>query len=573
MTLFTTFFIALIASMLLVPLLIRWSGQLHLMDVPDARKVHVGSIPRSGGVAIVVGAALPVLLFLPTCPQYSAAPLAFSAIWRAKHFALCVAGGDKLLLGVLAGGFVIAVFGFLDDRRGLSYRWKFFGQLLAVGCALVGGLRIHEAPFFGIDAVPEVVSYPLTALFLLGVTNAINFSDGLDGLAGGISLLTLSAIAWLGYQADGIGVALTALAIMGGICGFLRYNNYPAVVFMGDTGSQFLGFVTAALGLLLTQQVNPTLNPAILLLLFGLPILDTLVVMTWRIRRGESPFLPDRNHFHHRMLEFGFYHYEAVSIIYLTQAALVCAGLLLKYESDLLIVSVWIAFSIFVLLFFRWARVSGWRMHRPNPPGVFVERRNRVLRRLAWLPEASARTTEYALGLFMVAAAFVPASIDRTFGTTALVCALIFGLALLFPDGVRHNIRRMASYLAAVCAVYALSVLPSAPWVPSWAANTFLVVIAATLVLAIRLTRREEFRTTPLDLLIFGFVMGALVLTQSSDGPFARYEHLGDAVVRLAVLFYGGEFLYSKGARYQAGLSWLACLSLVVLAVRGLSPV
>jgi UDP-GlcNAc:undecaprenyl-phosphate GlcNAc-1-phosphate transferase len=571
MTLFASFFIALFASMLMVPILIRWSGQLHLMDVPDARKMHVGSIPRSGGVAIVAGAAIPVLLFLPTCRQAISVPLEWS-MWLVKRFAMCLAGGDKLLLGVLAGGAIMAVFGFIDDRRGLSYRWKFFGQLLAVACALVGGLRIHEAPFFGIHAVPDIVSYPLTVLFLLGVTNAINFSDGLDGLAGGISLLTLSAIAWLGYQAEAFGLTVTALAVMGGVCGFLRYNNYPAVVFMGDTGSQFLGFITAALALLLTQKVSPTLNPAIILLLLGLPILDTLVVMTWRIRRGESPFLPDRNHFHHRMLEFGFYHYEAVSIIYLTQAVLVFAALLLKYESDLLIVAVWVAFSAFVLVFFRWARVSNWRMHRPTPPGVFVERRNLALRRVSGLPEASARATEYALGLFMLAAAFVPAEIDRAFAVTTLACSSIFLAALLFPETIRHNMRRVATYMAAVCCVYALSALTPAAWVPAWSANAFLGLVAATLVLAIRLTRREEFRTTPLDLLIFCFVMVALVLTQPSEGQFARYEHLGQAVVQLAVLFYGGEFLYSKGARYQAGLSWLACLALVVIAIRGLSP-
>src|SRR4026208_2225857 len=109
MTLFTSFFIALIGSMLLVPILIRWSGQLHLMDLPDSRKVHVGSIPRSGGVAIVIGAAIPIVLWLPS---------------------------DRLLLGVLTGAAILAIFGFLDDRFGLKYQWKFLGQILAVSCAL-----------------------------------------------------------------------------------------------------------------------------------------------------------------------------------------------------------------------------------------------------------------------------------------------------------------------------------------------------------------------------------------------------------------------------------------------------
>jgi UDP-GlcNAc:undecaprenyl-phosphate GlcNAc-1-phosphate transferase len=546
MTLFTVFFIALIGSMVLVPVLMRWSGQLHLMDLPDARKVHVGSIPRSGGVAIVAGAAIPILVWLPA---------------------------DPLLTGILVGGAVLAAFGFVDDRVGLSYQWKFLGQLLAVACALYGGLRIHEAPFFGIEAVPAVVSYPLTVLFLLGVTNAINFSDGLDGLAGGIALLTLSVIAWLGYQANGYGLTLTALAIMGGICGFLRYNNYPAVVFMGDTGSQFLGFMTAALALLLTQSVSPTLNPAIVLLLLGLPILDTLVVMAWRVRRGDSPFLPDRSHFHHRLLEFGFHHYEAVSIIYVTQAALVCAALALKYESDLVVLTVCALFTVAVLVFFRWTRVSNWRVHRPTPDGVFVERRNLWLRKAPWLRNASARATEYGLGTFMLGSAFVPHEVDHTFGTIALGSVALFALALLLSEAPRNGLRRVGTYLAAVCAVYSLSVLTPGPWVPHWAANACLVMIAGILIVAIRLTRREEFSATPLDLLILFFVIVALLLTQFSDGPLARYQHLGDAVVQLALLFYGGEFLYSKGTRYQAGMSWLACASLAVLALRGLGRV
>jgi UDP-GlcNAc:undecaprenyl-phosphate GlcNAc-1-phosphate transferase len=291
--------------------------------------------------------------------------------------------------------------------------------------------------------------------------------------------------------------------------------------------------------------------------------------MTWRIRRGESPFLPDRNHFHHRMLDFGFYHYEAVSIIYLTQAMLVATALLVKYGSDLLVVGLWLGFSAFVLVFFRWARVSNWRMHRPTPPGVFVERRNLWLRKMPWLPELSTRFTEYAFGAFIFAAAIVPRSIDRTFGTVALAVVAALALSLLLPEKARNNARRVGVYLSAVCAVHALSVLEPASWVPGWAANAWIVLIGASLVVAIRVTRREEFRTTPLDLLILFFVILAVVLTSSSEGPFAQYAHLGDAVVRLAVLFYGGEFLYSKGARYQSGLSLLAALALVVLGARG----
>ena len=275
MTLFSSFFISLLVSMLLVPPLVRLSARLGLVDVADNRKVHEGVIPRSGGIAIVVGALVPLLIWWPD---------------------------QKLLRALTLGALVIFVFGIMDDRRGLHYAWKFFGQLLAAGIVVGAGLRIEIVPFMGIDPVSVWFSVPLTILFIVGVTNAINLSDGLDGLAAGTSLVALAAIAWMFFQVQAISLALITLATLGGVCGFLRYNNHPAVIFMGDTGSQFLGFVTAGLAIILTQRTNPALNPGLLLLLLGLPILDTLTVMVWRIRSGRSPFLPDRNHFHHRLL-------------------------------------------------------------------------------------------------------------------------------------------------------------------------------------------------------------------------------------------------------------------------------
>lgn len=529
---------ALMISMLLVPLLIRYARAMKLVDAPGPRKVHAASVPRTGGIAIVIGSLVPLLVFRP-------------------H--------DPLLFGILIGCLVIFVFGVIDDRNNLNYKWKFFGQFVAVFAAMQGGLLINYLPFFGIDPVAPWLSYPLTALFLLGVTNAINLSDGLDGLAAGTSLITLGMLAWLFYEtgSGGYMLALVALAVMGAICGFLRYNNHPAVVFMGDAGSQFLGFITGCLAILLTQEVNAALNPALLLLLLGLPILDTLAVMVWRIRRGHSPFEPDRNHFHHRLLEFGFRHYEAVSVIYIVQATLVTAALLFRYQSDLEVVGFYLVFSTVVLGFFRWARQSKWRLRIDGNSAR--ERRTGWLRRIDWLPDASAYATEAALAAFLILAALAPATVGPELGLIAIALLAAAALAILLPAPLRRSALRIFVYLAGAFAVYAL-VLPGTRIGETWV-NGLVMLIAALLVIAIRVTRRKEFHTTPMDLLILFFLVIVIIVGSVSRDAAVEY---GPMAIRLAVLFYGGEFLFSKGPPAYRLLPAASAVCVLLLAARGL---
>lgn len=539
--LFSGFFVALLVSMLLVPPLIRMAARLKLVDEPDSRKIHDENIPRTGGIAIVLGAMVPL------------------SIWLSL---------DRQTISVLIGALIIVLFGLLDDRNNLNYKWKFFGQILAVAVAMSGGLMIRYLPFFGIDPVPMYLSIPVTVLFLLGVTNAINLSDGLDGLAAGTSLITLSAIAWLAYRAGGLQLALLALSVMGGICGFLRYNNYPAVVFMGDTGSQFLGFLTAAFAVLLTQDLNIALNPGLLLLLLGLPILDTLVVMIWRIRNGRSPFMPDKSHFHHRLLEIGFLHYQAVSMIYLAQGTLVAAAIMVRYQADLLVLSVYAVFSAIVIVFFRWSRVSDFS------PGGHVagreyERRNTWLRRMSWIPDVSTRSVGLLIAALLIVAALYPAEVSASYGVMTGGIALLLAGALPLPLKWRRRLLRIGVYLASVCAVYALSMPAAARHLPDWILNGWLVLIGLSMLVAIRVTRRAEFRTTPLDLLILFFVI-VVVTSSVYDEVLAQYD-AGSAAIRLALLFYGGEFLYNKGRAYYTPLPVAAFLAMAMLAARGLA--
>ena len=274
MTHFFSFVLTLFVTLVTIPVLMRIAGWLRLVDIPDARKVHAVAIPRCGGIAIALGTAVPVLMWVPL---------------------------DRATTSYLVAARIIVGFGVWDDVKPLHYGWKLLGQALAVGVVMAGGVVIEHVPFFGLDPAPIWVSYPLTALFLLGVTNAVNLFDGLDGLAGGCVLLTLSALAALAYLGQGFPVTLIVVAIAGSIFGFLRYNTHPASVFMGDAGSQFLGFTTAVLMILLIERCDHALIPGLALLLLGLPRLDTCTVTVQRLWAGRSPFSADRNHLHHKL--------------------------------------------------------------------------------------------------------------------------------------------------------------------------------------------------------------------------------------------------------------------------------
>ena len=285
--------------------------RLGMVDMPDPRKVHATPVPRVGGVGIVLGALIPLLLWLP------------------------------LSAGILAyvfGSLVLFGFGAWDDSHELGHYVKFIGQFIAVLTVVYyGDVYVRQIPFMGMESVPDSIGKPFTVFAMVGMINAMNHSDGLDGLAGGLSVLSLSSIAYLAYLADGSQVVAIAVAVLGGIFGFLRYNTHPARVFMGDSGSQFLGFTLGFLAVLLTQNVNPVLSPALPALLLGLPIVDILAVFAQRVYHGMNWFRATRNHIHHRLLELGFHHYEAVVVIYSIQMFFIIGAIFLSYESDALI--------------------------------------------------------------------------------------------------------------------------------------------------------------------------------------------------------------------------------------------
>lgn len=541
---------ALFVTIILLPPLMRLAGPLHLLDVPNERKIHTDLVPRCGGLAIASGILLPVLMWLPL---------------------------EGPMVGLLAGGLIVFLFGLWDDVKDLNYKIKLLGQGIAIAVVLQSGIVLEHLPLAGLDTMPVWVCYPLTALFILGITNAVNLSDGLDGLAAGCTMITLAIIALLAYQSNGSPVVVLCLSVMGGILGFLRYNTHPAIVFLGDAGSQFLGFVAATATIFLVERVNSALSPALPLLLLGFPILDTTWSVVRRLLRGRSPFKPDRGHIHHKLLALGFKHYEAVSLIYVMHGFLICTTFYVRYQSDILILSVFVVFCVVVVGLITLAERCGWRVHRGGAMAVGPGRIGMLGWR--WLPFGTTYFLGVSVAVFLVVGASVVRLVphDIVVVSAAAIAALVAGTLLL--PGRRRLMIRAGVYMSSVLVVFLLVPLRPNLWFTDFGINVYLAVSSVVLIVAMRVARRDMFRVTPQDLLIVFF---ALVVPNLSSDYLSRFP-INEMVFRLLVLFYITEFLVNRqldkslpaagGLILVRTINWLLRISsicaLAVLAIKG----
>ena len=531
--------LALFISLALVPLLARWAEPLGLIDRPGPRKIHTAAVPRIGGIAIALGALLSLVVWLPLRAEIS---------------------------GYLAGALVIALAGFADDRLDLDFRAKFAAQIAgALLFVFISDVQLTRVPFSYGGTMPGWVGLPLTVLVVVGITNAVNLSDGMDGLAGGTALIAASVLGYFAYLGGDMQIALVALALIGSTLGFLRYNTFPARVFMGDTGSQFLGFSVAALGILVIEQCNTAIGPFVPVLVLGLPILDTLYVMTRRIRAGRSPFSPDRQHLHHRLLDGGLSQYEALLAIYGLQAVLVALAWLLRYAPDALVLLAFVAFSGVLLGSMNW-----WR-HQHTEGRVLVGRLDLVERLVDFIKAKNAlkrlghHVVVFGLALLFPLVALSASRVGQDIGWLALllVAALAFTLR---PVRLMHGstLWRLAAFVVAALVVYlaeaaGLRAVPSVDWF-----RGYLVVIALGVGLWLRFGGGTEFRLNALDVLVI------LIVAIVPNMPLVRELGIGPIVIGTLLLFYASELVVGT----QTSGSWLFRVSvfstLVLLSARGI---
>jgi UDP-GlcNAc:undecaprenyl-phosphate GlcNAc-1-phosphate transferase len=503
-------------------------------------------MPRVGGIAMAAGAALPILIWLPL---------------------------DRRLVAFLVAALVILLFGIWDDRSNLKPRTKFLGQAVAVAIVvLVGEVAIHSITLAGRHELPAFVALPLTFVFLIGVTNALNLADGLDGLAGGTTFLSLAAMLVMALGHDMPVVITVALAGMGAILGFLRFNSYPARIFMGDGGSQLLGFMAGVLAVVLTQDARLPYSAALPLLLLGLPILDTLTVMTVRIREGRSPFAGDRRHLHHRLLGLGFDTFEAVVVIYLLQGVLFVLAWFMRYQSDVVIVVTFLGYAALLTLTLFAAERRQWRWG-----GLGEQRLGAVIAgRLPWLtagrhiPRWTNVIAWVCVAVYLGGVAVTASAIGRDVAWLAAGLAAMLLLAgLRFdPWAGLERLAHGAIFVAVVVAVYLdhtephkVNLFIAAKWL-------LFPVLAAAVIIRMRTTRLRRFELTTLDVLV---VFIALVLP-NLPGLQGTPSNLGLSVVKLIVLLYAVEMLTGHSERVRAWLWRTGAVGLGVVAVRGLLP-
>ncbi len=327
--------LAFVLATVATPLVARLARRTGMLDVPGGRRNHPRPIPRPGGLAIAFafGATIFVFWFVD---RVAGGPFLIPEEVRSPRFALTAFAA---VVGLAVG--------LLDDVFELRARWQFLGYLVIAAIIIfVAGIRIDfvNSPFDGTEPLIRLalpVAIGLTVFWIVGMNVALNFIDGLDGLAAGVSAIaaiTMGGIALL-PQVNEPFVAWMLFALAGAAAGFLLFNFHPAKLFLGTTGVTFIGTMLAVLSIFGTAKV------AAALLVLGVPIIDTFYVLARRAIRGQAPFAPDRGHFHHRLLDVGLSHSQAVLLIYALTTALGAVALVTSGRDQVM------SFMALVLLF------------------------------------------------------------------------------------------------------------------------------------------------------------------------------------------------------------------------------
>lgn len=286
---YLTLLICFITSIIITPIIKKIAIKIGAVDKPNSRKVHTKMMPRLGGLAIYISFIVGILVLQPK---------------------------SDVAIPIIIGSIIIVVTGILDDLVELSARYKLIGQLIAALVVVLNGVQVQyiNLPFGGVLEF-GILSIPLTILWIVGITNAINLIDGLDGLAAGVSSIALITISGMALLKGDLFVTSLAFIVLGSTLGFLIYNFHPAKIFMGDTGALFLGYIISVLSLLGFKNVT-MISLIVPVIILGVPISDTIFAIIRRIVNKQPISEADKSHLHHCLLNLGFSHRQTVLIIY-----------------------------------------------------------------------------------------------------------------------------------------------------------------------------------------------------------------------------------------------------------------
>ena len=313
-TIIAAFAVAAVLSYFFTPPVKNFAHKVGAIDVPkDARRMHKKPIPRLGGLAIYGGFLCSILIFGQL---------------------------DETMLCVLLGAAIIVALGIFDDVLALGAKLKFVVQIVAAAIPVcIGDLQIglftnlnplSDTPFVHLG----ILAVPATIIWIVGITNAVNLIDGLDGLAVGVSSIAAITMLAVALLTGNMPIAITMAALAGACIGFMPYNLNPAKIFMGDTGSTFLGYILATVSIMGLFKFYAVISFAVPFLILGLPIFDTANAIIRRVAAGRSPMSPDRGHVHHKLIDMGFNQKQAVAILYAISATLGLTAVVLTSSGE-----------------------------------------------------------------------------------------------------------------------------------------------------------------------------------------------------------------------------------------------
>ncbi len=322
--------VAFLTSFLSVPFIKNIAIKAGAIDYPkDGRRMHKKPIPRLGGLSIYYGFIVSLL---------------------------CFGTLDRQLWGIILGSLIIVILGVVDDIKTLKAHPKFFVQLIAAAVPVFMGSRINFLSLpFNQSVMPnivfnDIISYGISILWIVGVTNAVNLIDGLDGLAAGISTIASASIFFIALLNGNVFVTTISIILVGACLGFLPYNLNPAKIFMGDTGATFLGYIMAVMsvqGLFKSYTVITFIVPVLIL---GLPIFDTSFAIIRRMAHHKPIMQADRGHLHHRLIDMGFNQKQTVAILYTISALLGLSAIIMEGYDEITGVLLLLSVIIFVAL-------------------------------------------------------------------------------------------------------------------------------------------------------------------------------------------------------------------------------
>lgn len=550
-----SFLVAAVTSMILVPAVTRFAHTYGLFDGHSEsrrfeihRKIHSGAVPRLGGIAMVIAFLLAISI-LPSSAPYQ---------------------------GVLFGSLLVFICGAVDDFIPLPAIGRLLVQLFAASFAIYHDHLFLEKLVltkYVIIHMPSLVGFGLSLFLVVGAINAINLIDGLDGLAAGIVLIGVSLLGFADYvSTQNIGILLTfAIPISGAIFGFLRYNTHPASIFMGDGGSNWLGFMSGSLLLIALKGTADYTYPLpfiSVILTFAIPIIDTAAVMIRRLSEKRSPFSADKNHFHHTLLRIGLTHSQSVTTIYFLSFACGILGifpaLFPKYDFP------WLPYAIaltLMLLIPAAARIDDDAVSMALSTHSELKRKPMSLQISNFISYWE-NTNRYLLFAILMLGPALSGQVPREFATWSIAAAALIIVSTFIPHSKRGAVF-LDSFAICAASVIILVVNNINPMTISWEGQRtsihgfynllFIILFISSTLLFLSTARRRSLIFTPSDFLLLSIPLAILLLPK---GWQSEYK-LDLISLRSLVIFMAMRVLYRRRPKHIGNLK-IACMAALV---------